>query len=74
MWFLAHIYPEDCMDIIILYNFVVDSKLILAVNLVFFFDSLRMEVKQIPSGASPGAGWIRILEERSQTLSLISCG
>lgn len=33
---------EDCVDITRLYIFVVDPKLILAVNLVFFFDSPRM--------------------------------
>lgn len=33
---------EDCVDIIKLHIFVVDPKLILAVNLVFFFDSPRM--------------------------------
>lgn len=32
---------EDCVDIIRLYIFVVGPKLILAANLVFFFDSPR---------------------------------
>lgn len=54
---------EDCVDIIRLYIFVVGPKLILAANLVFFFDSPRMEGKQTPSGAPVGAGWIRVLEE-----------
>lgn len=54
---------EDCVDIIRLYIFVVGPKLILAANLVFFFDSPRMEGKQTSSGAPAGAGWIRVLEE-----------
>lgn len=54
---------EVCVDIIRLYIFVVGPKLILAANLVFFFDSPRMEGKQIPSGAPVGASWIRVLEE-----------
>lgn len=54
---------EVCVDIIRLYIFVVGPKLILAANLVFFFDSPRTGGKQIPSGAPAGAGWIRVLEE-----------
>lgn len=54
---------EDYVDINSLYIFVVDPKLILAENLVFFFDSPRKEGKQTPSGAPAGAGWIRVLEE-----------
>lgn len=54
---------EVCVDIIRLYIFVVGPKLILAANLVFFFDSPRTGGKQIPSGAPAGADWIRVLEE-----------
>lgn len=54
---------EVCVDITRLYIFVVGPKLILAANLVFFFDSPRTGGKQIPSGAPAGAGWIRVLEE-----------